>query len=218
MEFSLAGALPLLLKGFWVTLQVTAGGLVLALLIALLAGTGRVLPWRLARGLALSYVEFFRGTSLLVQLFWLYFALPFFGVELTALQTAILGLGLHIGAYGAEVVRGGLLSMPKGQFEASQALGLSLRQTLIRVIWPQALPVMVPSFGNLSIELVKASSLVSLITLADLTFQAQSIRNTTFATGEVFGLVLVFYFLLSSALAWGSKRLEGRFAWRRHGV
>ncbi|MDT8447624.1 MAG: ectoine/hydroxyectoine ABC transporter permease subunit EhuC [bacterium] len=214
----MAGALPLLLKGFWVTLEVSAGGLLLALVVAFWVGTAGLMPWRSLRWLAWGYVEFFRGTSLLVQLFWLYFVLPFFGVELSALLTAILGLGLHIGAYGAEVVRGALLSLPKGQFEAAQALGLNLRQTMVRVIWPQAFPVMLPSLGNLSIELTKASSLVSLITLADLTFQAQSLRNATFATGPIFGLVLVFYFLLSSLLAWGSKKAERQFAWRRHGL
>jgi polar amino acid transport system permease protein len=170
---------------------------------------------RLSRGwplrmLALVYVDLFRGTSALVQLFWVFFALPLLGVALSPLTTGILVLGLNIGAYGAEVVRSALQALPAGQREAAVSLGFSDRQTLWRILLPQALPAMLPSFGNLLIELLKSTALVSLITLADLTFQGQVLRAATLRSGEVLGLVLMLYFILAQLLASGMRLLERR--------
>ncbi len=207
--------LPALLPGLLVTLQVTAGALVLAVAVAVPAGLLRASGWRAARLPAAVYVETFRGTSALVQLFWAYFVLPFFGLRLDALTVGILVLGLNYGAYGAEVVRGAVEAVGPGQRAAAAALGLTPAQTLVRIVLPQAVPVMLPPAGNLAVELLKGTSLVSLITLEDLTFTAQTLRADTLRTPEVFGLVLVIYFLLASLLVQAVRYLEARHApWR----
>ena len=144
--------------------------------MAFLAGLGRVSRFAAVRALATAYIEFFRGTSIFVQLFWAYFVLPFFGVPLTPLQAGVLALGLNVGAYGAEVVRGAVRSIGKEQYEACVALNLGRWQSMRHVILPQALLLMLPTFGNNAIELLKATSVVSLISLADMTFQAQVVR------------------------------------------
>jgi polar amino acid transport system permease protein len=141
-----------------------------------------------------------RGTSAIVQLFYLFFILPAFGVSLGAMTTAIAGLTLNMSAYGSEIVRAGIGSVGEGQREAAKALGLSPFQVYRLVVIPQALAVMLPSFGNLLIELIKATSLVSLITLTELTFSGRQMVVTTGRSLEVWGLVLLIYFALSYPL------------------
>ncbi|CAM3389882.1 ectoine/hydroxyectoine ABC transporter permease subunit EhuC [Hydrogenibacillus schlegelii] len=203
--------LPGLLRGLRVTLEVFVLGAMLALGLSFAVGLLRLSRFPIVRTLAAAYVEFFRGTSLLIQLFWLYYALPFFGVELSALAAGVLGLGLNYGAYGSEVVRSAIRSVPKGQWEAAIALNLSPLVRFRRVILPQAWPLMLPPFGNLLIELLKGTSLVSMITLGDMTFQAMSLR-TTYARYEVplFLLLLVLYFLIATATSAIVRRLERR--------
>ena len=133
-------------------------------------------PRRRVRWLATVYVEVFRGTSALVQLFWLFFVLPQFGLTLAPFLVAVLALGLNVGAYGSEVVRGAILGVPRGQWEATTALNMTRAAALRRIILPQAFVAMIPPWGNLFIELLKATSLVSLITLSDLTFRAQTVE------------------------------------------
>lgn len=200
--------LPELLRGVWVTLQVAAGGAVLAVVSALLAALARMYGPRLLRWLAIAYVETFRGTSALVQLFWLFFVLPHFGVTLDPMTVGILALGLNIGAYGAEVVRGAIASVPVGQWEAATALNLDRMQTLRRIILPQAFVAMIPPWGNLFIELVKATSLVSLITLSDLAFKAQQLNQNTLRTAEVFGMVMLGYLGISVLVTLAMRALE----------
>ena len=113
-----------LLQGALITIQITAMAGLLAFICALAAGLARMSPWRVVRGIAVTYVEFFRGTSALVQLFWLFYALPLFGLSLSPMTVAVIGLGLHIGAYGAEVVRSAVLAIPRGQHEAALALNI----------------------------------------------------------------------------------------------
>jgi polar amino acid transport system permease protein len=207
--------LPPLLDGLKVTLTLTVGGAVLAFLAAFGAGLARLSRRRWLRLLALLYVDLFRGTSALVQLFWAYFALPLLGIRLGAMTVGILVLGLNIGAYGTEVVRGAVRAVPRVQRETGRALGFSERQVLWRVVLPQALPAMLPPLGNLSIELLKSTALVSLITLADLTFQGQVLRSATLRSAEVFAWVLLLYFLTAQAMSWGMRRLENRVGrWR----
>jgi polar amino acid transport system permease protein len=197
--------LPVLGQGVVVTVEITLAGACLALFMAFLAALTRLYaPWPL-RWLATGYIEIFRGTSALVQLFWLYFVLPQFGIELSAMTVAILGLGLHVGAYGAEIVRGTVAAVPKAQWEAATALNLGGLRTVRRIIMPQALTAMIPPWGNLMIELLKLTSLVSLITLADLTFRAQQLNLATFRTTEIFTLVLLCYLALSLLMTLGIR-------------
>jgi polar amino acid transport system permease protein len=204
--------LPLLLDGAWLTIRITAAAAIVAIVMALVAALGCSARLRPLRWLATAYVEIFRGTSLLVQLFWLYFVLPLppFRIELSPFAVAILGLGLHIGAYGAELMRGAFSAVPKGQREAAIALNLPPAARFFRVILPQALRNAIPPGTNLLIELLKCTSMVSLITLGDLSFRANQLVQATFRSGEIFMLTLLIYFLLSQSINFVMKRLERR--------
>jgi polar amino acid transport system permease protein len=199
---------PPLIDGLRVTLQLTVGGAVCALALAVMSGLGRRSRRAWLRWPATTYVELFRGTSAMVQLFWFYFALPFFGISLPALVTGVVVLGLNSGAYGAEVVRSAIANVPRGQWEAGRALNLSDARILWRIVVPQALPMMLPPAGNLLIELMKNTALVSLITLSELTFTAQVQRAATLETVPLFALTLLIYFLLAQVLLTGMRRLE----------
>lgn len=206
----------MLLDGALVTVQVALLSGVLALFMSVIAGLGRLSRYRLIRGIAAIYVEFFRSCSLLVLLFWVYFALPFAGIELNKLLSAVLAIGLNIAAYGAEIVRSSIIAIPKGQYEASTVLNLSRTQRLWRVILPQAVARMLPPMGNLWIEMIKSTSLVYFITLSDLTYQAMILRNNFYTwTPYIFGLLLVIYFILSTCVAVTVRLLERKFTvWR----
>lgn len=204
--------LPTLLSGLAVTAGLTVGGTIVAAVAAFTAGLAQLSRRWYLRIISIVYIDLFRGTSALVQLFWAYFALPMLGVELSAMATGIWVLGLNIGAYGAEVVRGAIQAVPQEQREAAIALNFTPRQTLWRIIIPQAIPAMLPPFGNLLIELLKSTALVSMITLSELTFQGQMLRASTLRSAEIFALVLVLYFLLAQIIAFIIRRLERKFA------
>jgi polar amino acid transport system permease protein len=204
--------LPELLRGTGVTVLVTLGAAVVAVIAAISAGLLRLYGPRPLRWLASIYVETFRGTSALVQLFWLFFVLPHFGVVLEPLTVGITALGLNVGAYGAEVVRGAIASVKPGQWEAATALNMGRLQTLRHIVLPQAFVNMLPPWGNLFIELLKATSLVSLITLSDLTFKARQLNQNTMRTAEIFTLVLLIYLGLSVLITVGMRALERRAA------
>lgn len=201
-----------LLRGLEITVIVTAASTVLGAVCSFAAGIGKLSTIRPIRYLAATYVEIFRGTSLLVQLFWLYFALPLLGIRLDPLTAGIIGLSLNIGAYGAEVVRGAILAVSKSQYEAATALNFTRMQTLRRIVLPQAVVEMMPTFSNLAVQNLKDSSLVSLITLADLTFTAENLRNQTLQTVPIFIITLFMYFALSLVLSGAMHRLERRAA------
>jgi polar amino acid transport system permease protein len=207
--------LPILLDGARVTAAITATAAILAVLLAFASGVARLSRRALVRGASITYVELFRGSSLLVQLFWLFFVLPHFGVTLTPFQTAVLGLGLNIGAYGSEVVRGAILSIPAGQTAAAEALGLNRHQVMRHVVMPQAFLCMLPLWGNLLIELLKGTALVSLITVSDLAFRAYQLNQATFRTAEIFTMVLVIYGLLALVITAGTRGLERRLSRHR---
>ena len=213
-----SGYLQLILNGALVTIQLTVMGSALALVMAFLAGLGRLSRFFAVRSLATAYIEFVRGTAIFVQLFWVYFVLPFAGVTLTPMQAGVLALGLNVGAYAAEVVRGAVQSVGKEQYEACVALNLGRWQCMRHVILPQAVLVMLPTFGNNAIELLKATSIVSLISLTDMTFQAQVVRAQTGNTLVPFAVILVLYFAMALVIAWGVRALERRMSQGLDGV
>lgn len=204
------GYIGLILDGAVITAELTVMGAALAVVAAFAAGLGRLSRAWALRALATVYIEFFRGTSIFVQLFWVYFVLPFAGVTLQPLQAGVLALGLNVGAYAAEVVRGAILAVPRDQIEACVALNLTRGQRMRKVILPQALPLMLPTFGNNAIELLKGTAVVSLISLKDMTFQAQVVRAQTGSTLIPFATILVLYFLFASLIGWAMRRLEQR--------
>lgn len=170
---------------------------VIAVVAALIAGLGKLSHNWLIRGSAVVYIEIFRGTSLLVQLYWIFFVLPLFGITLPKFAAGFLSVGLNVGAYGAELVRGAIQSVPKGQWEAAYALSMSPANRMRRIILPQAFGLMLPPWGNLLIELLKGTALVSLISVADLMFQAKQINASTYLSAQSFGTVLIVYYILA---------------------
>ncbi len=173
---------------------------IVAISFALAAGLMKLSPNRIVRIPAVVYIEIFRGTSLLVQLYWLFFVLPLFGITLEKFTAGFLAVGMNLGAYGAELVRGGIQAVPKGQWEAAYSLSMSPARRMWRIILPQALVNMLPPWGNLLIELLKGTALVSLISVADLMFEAKQINGSTFLSAQAFGTALIIYYVFARLL------------------
>ncbi|MFD3450901.1 ectoine/hydroxyectoine ABC transporter permease subunit EhuC [Streptomyces sp. NPDC058691] len=201
-------SLPSIGAGLWVTVQATVLGALTALVLAFVLGFMARSRRGLVRGASRVVVEFFRGTSLYVQLFWLFFALPILGFKLAPLACAVVAFGLNYGAYGSEVVRGAIDAVPKGQAEAAVALNMTPWQRMRLVVLPQAWPQMIPPFGNLLVQLLKCTPLMSLITISDVTFQMDQLRSTTGDTATVYLLLLVVYFVLAYVLTLAMNGLE----------
>ncbi|QDY76891.1 ectoine/hydroxyectoine ABC transporter permease subunit EhuC [Streptomyces qinzhouensis] len=205
------GLWELLLKGGWITVQLTVFSAALSVLVAFAVGPARTHRSRLVRFAAGAYVEIFRGTSALILMFWIFFVLPMgFGWQLVPMWAAVLALGLTYGAYGAEVVRGALAAVEPGQLEAGIALGFTPGQRLRRVVLPQAWPEMIPPFGNLLVELLKGTALVSVMGVGDIAFGAALVRNATGDSAPVYTVVLLMYFVLAFTLTRGMRVLERR--------
>nr|WP_281370287.1 ectoine/hydroxyectoine ABC transporter permease subunit EhuC [Microbacterium pseudoresistens] len=204
--------------GLLITLELSIGGALLAFLIAVGLGLMARLDNIVLRGIARTIIEFFRGTSLLVQLFFLFFVLPLppMNVELPAVVVGIVGLGLNYGAYGAEVVRGSINSVPVGQWEATTALSMGRMQRMWRIIFPQAWALMLPSLNNLLIQLIKGTAVVYLITIIDLTAVFNDLRQETRDVFFTYSLALVVYFGIAYAFS-GLMTLLERRAKRRLG-
>lgn len=198
----------LVTRGVGVTVVLTFFAAILALILGFIAGYARMSENKLVSGIATVYVEFFRGSSLLVLLFWIYFVMPLLGVTLSPMLAGILAMGLNFGAYVSEIVRSGFESVPEGQHEAGISVNMTKSQRMRRVIFPQAFVLMVPNLGNQLIELFKATSLVSLITLSDLTYQAQLLNGSTYETTKIYVALLLIYFVLAWPLAKGMEILE----------
>ncbi|MEX2373344.1 MAG: ectoine/hydroxyectoine ABC transporter permease subunit EhuC [Dehalococcoidia bacterium] len=199
-----------LLDGTWITVQITVLAALLGTSLSIVSGLAGLSPVLPVRWVNRIYVDFFRGTSALVQLYWMFFVLPLLGVTISAFMSAVIVLGLNMGSYGSEVVRGAVKAVPRGQTEASIALNLTALDRMRYVIFPQAVVAMLPPYGNLLIELLKGTALVSLITLSDITFEAQKLRvNGSASTLELLGLALVIYFVLAQAIAAAIRVSEG---------
>ncbi len=188
---------PRLLSGTGITVIQFFLAAALGVVISLGAGLMKLAPNRILRGFAITYIEIFRGTSLVVQLYWIFFVLPLLGVTIDKFTAGYLAVGMNIGAYGAELVRGGILSVPRGQWEAALAIGMSPAKRMRRIILPQALVNMLPPWGNLMIELLKGTALVSLISVADLMFESRQINASTYLSAQVFGAALLIYYILA---------------------
>ncbi len=186
-----------LLLGTVMTLKVLACSIILYVIISMIFGLMRLSKNPIIQGTATVYIEFFRGTSLLVQLFWVYYVLPFFGISLEAFTAGVVALGLNFGAYGAEIVRGGILAVPKGQWEAAFSLNFSPVKRMKNIIIPQIFPIILPPAANLTVELLKATALVALVTVVDLTFEARQINSITWLSVQCFGTALLIYYFIS---------------------
>ncbi len=205
------------IDGSLITIQQTVMATVLAILVAAVFGMMRLSDNRIIRGTSIVYIEFFRGTSLLVQLYWIFFVLPLLGVTFDKFTAGFVAVGLNLGAYGAELVRGAIESVPKGQYEACHALNMSYYKRMRRIILPQALLIMLPPWGNLLIELLKGTALVSLISVADLMFEAKQINGTTYLSAESFGTALIIYYLMARLVVSPGMRAFERYWARKMG-
>lgn len=206
----LAGLLPPLMEGAGVTVAVSVTSYLLALVLGLLLGLARTSRLLLVRGAAAAYVQFMRGTPLLLQLFFIYYVLPYGGLILSPFQAGVLGLTLNYAAYMAEVFRAGIAAVPKGQFEAGASLALTQRQLMAYVVMPQALKIVVPPIGNFFVAIFKDSALVSVITMKDLMFTGQILAASTFMHFQIFAMVAAIYLMLSYPAAKGVEWLERR--------
>ncbi|MBM4407541.1 MAG: ectoine/hydroxyectoine ABC transporter permease subunit EhuC [Chloroflexi bacterium] len=204
--------LPQLLAGAAVTVQLTLLGAVVAAFFSLVAGLARLSSNRAVRAIAAVYVEIFRGTSAIVQIFFFFYVLPITGLSLPAFLTGVFALGINVGAYGSEVVRAAILNVDRGQRDAAVALNLTRAATMRLVILPQALVAMLPPFGNLLIELLKGTSLVSLITITELTFAGKLLLRAEGRRDEIYVLVLLLYFVMALPITWSVRWAERRLS------
>lgn len=202
-----------LLEGAVVTVEVTGLAVALGTILSLVGGVVGLSPWRWVRWLVRVYVELFRGVSAIILLFWAFYALPIMlGLFLTPLQAGTLALATNMGAYGTELVRGGIRAVPRGQSEAATALNMTAWQRIRRIILPQAVLTMLPPYGNLVIEVLKASALVSLITLDDLMRKAQTLRiNHVASSSEIFLGVFILYAAMAGVITLAIRAAERRF-------
>jgi polar amino acid transport system permease protein len=199
---------PILLQGLWLTIAVTIGSLILSTVLglvwALIRVGGNPVLGRAVAGL----INVIRGVPIIVQLFYIYFVLPDFGIALTALQAAIIGLGIAYSAYQAENFRAGIEAIDQGQLEAAQSIGMGWWLTMRRVVLPQAARIALPSYGNTMIMILKDSSQASTITVAELALQGKLIAASTFKNASVFSLVALIYLVMCVPLILLVGRLE----------
>lgn len=206
--------MPILLEGLRLTVVVTLGSLLLSTLLGMMWALMRVSGYRALVWIAKSVVNVIRGIPILVLLFYIYFVMPELGVTLTAVQAAILGLGIAYSAYQAENFRAGIEAIDHGQIEASQSLGMGWAMMMRRVVLPQAVRIVLPPYGNTMVMMLKDSSQASTITVADLTLKGQVLAASTFKNSTVFTLVALLYLVMSVPLillvGWLERRTQQR--------
>ena len=204
--------LPILLQGVWLTIVVTACSLILSTLLGMVWALMRVSRLRALQRVSAAIVNGIRGIPIIVQLFYIYFVMPELGVTLTALQAAIIGLGIAYSAYQAENFRAGIEAIDKGQVEASESLGMSWALMMRRVILPQAVKIILPPYGNIMIMMLKDSSQASTITVAELTMKGQLVASSTFKYTSVLTMVAILYLVMSVPLilfvGWLERRMQ----------
>lgn len=215
MDFNfdiIARAIPLLLEGAIFTIEITVLSVAIGTLIGLFVGVGRISSIRIIRWAAAVYVDFIRGTPLLVQIFLIYFALPVVtGIKMNPFVAAITACSINSGAYVAEIFRAGIESIDSGQMEAGRSLGLSWMQTMRYIIIPQAFKRVIPPLGNEFIALLKDSSLVSVIGFEELTRRGQLVIARTYASLEIWICVALIYLAMTLTISRFVAFLERRY-------
>ncbi|SEC87770.1 amino acid ABC transporter permease [Bradyrhizobium erythrophlei] len=201
---------PILLQGVWLTIVVTIGSLLLSTALGLVWALMRVSGIRILTGLSAAVINVIRGIPIIVLLFYIYFVMPDFGIALSALQAAIIGLGIAYSAYQAENFRAGIEAIDKGQIEAAQTIGMGWWLTMRRVVLPQAVRIILPPYGNIMIMMLKDSSQASTITVAELALQGKLIASSTFKNTSVFTLVALMYLTMSIPLILLVRHFENK--------
>jgi polar amino acid transport system permease protein len=201
-------SIPLLGTGLLMTLKISALAMVIGLVLGGLLGLAAMSRFAPARWFVRGYVDFIRGTPLLIQIFLVYFALPVIGINLPEFWAGVIALSLNAAGFLAEIVRAGLGSIEKGQAEAARSIGMRHHQILFHVLLPQSLRAIVPPATNEMITLVKGSALLSVISVYELTRAGQAVIAVHFAPFEIFVLIALYYYLTVSLLAWLSRWME----------
>lgn len=202
-----------LYRGLLVTFQLSVIIILAAAVGGLVIGAGRYSKNRLFNWPATAFIEIFRNTPVLVQIVWFYYAFPvLIGIQMEGFYAALIGIGLNMIAYTADIVRGGIQSIEKGQWEAGKSIGMDYLSVMRRIVLPQALRRMIPPFTNRTIEAVKATSLASTIAVAELLYEGQVLANTVYRPFELYTAVAVLYFCATYPLALFSYWLERRLA------
>ena len=201
-------SIPFLFKGALYTVQVSILAIAVGLVLGWLFGVAAVSGVTILRVITFGYVQFIRGTPLLVQIFLIYFGLPALGINVPAYWSGVIALGLNSGGFQAEIVRAGIESIDRGQSEAARSIGMSRFQTLIFILVPQAVRRVIPPLTNELITLVKSSSLLSVISITELTRSAQVIIAERFTPFELYAELAVYYLVIISVLAWFSEYVE----------
>lgn len=197
-----------LLGGAWNTIWLTLAAMTFGLVLGLIAALGRMSRYRSARYIAHFYIWLFRGTPLLVQLVMWYTGLPQIGIRLSGLMAALIGLGLNEGAYLAEIIRAGILSVDTGQMEAAKSLGMTSRLAMRLIIIPQAIRTIIPPTGNEFIGMLKNTSLVSTIAVAELLLRTENLISTSFRTLELLSIASIYYLALTTIFSIIQRRVE----------
>lgn len=203
---------PIIRAGLFVTIPLSILSFLFGIVLAVAAAAGKLSSNKLIKSIASFYVWIIRGTPLIVQLFIVFFGLPSVGVVLNPWPAGILAFGLNFGAYASESIRGAILSVPKGQIEAAESLGMSGRQAFFRVVLPQTIRVAVPALMGNFISLVKQTSLASTVTIMDMFLVAQRYVSYYYETMLIYLEVAVLYLLMTTVLTWVQKKVEIRFS------
>lgn len=205
---------PLFLKGVWLTIEISFISILVGLVFGVAGAVARTSPLKILRFLGAAYVEIFRNTPLLIQIFIIYFGLPELGLKFSPYASGLTALILYVGAYNVEVIRAGLEAVPRGQKEAAMSLGLNGVQTFLYIILPQTVRISLPALGNNWVALVKNSSLVSVIGMEELTFITYDLNALTFRSFELFGTATVLYLVLIFILINIQTFVERRYAYK----
>jgi polar amino acid transport system permease protein len=214
MGFDFSLVIPrmgLFMRGALVTVETSILSLLFGVILGVGIGILRVIPFKPSQILAACYIYVIRGTPALTQLFFIYFGLPAIGINLSGMASGVLGLSLNSAGYVGEIVRGGIESVPAGQWEASRVLGLSYVKSMRFIILPQAVRSMLPALGNEFVTLIKESSLLSTLAITELTMAGQQVRSVTYASFETFIVVGAIYLAMTTITGFALRQVEKKW-------
>ncbi|TMW70882.1 amino acid ABC transporter permease [Alteribacter natronophilus] len=206
-------SLPFLMQGLQITMLIALAGMVFSLLLGLVLAMGRMSKYRLLRWPARMYISFMRGTPLLVFLFILYYGLPVIGVQFpSAIVAGIVGISMNFAAYSAEVIRSAIMSVPRGQWESAASLQMNYWQTMRRVIIPQATRIALPPTTNIFLDIVKGTSLVSVITVHELLYSSRLVAAQSWDAMTMYITAALIYWAVCVVISYFQERLEVRYS------
>ena len=208
---------PQLLLGFWMTIKIVVAAIILGMPFGLVLALGRRSRFVFIRLLASSFIEIFRNTPFIIQVFMFFYVLPFYGLYLPAEYVGVVALAAFGSAYFAEVIRGGIDAVAKGQLESARATGMSDWQAMCYIVLPKTLPIILPAMTNQTLSLVKESAILSTITVGELTMAAITVQGETFRPFEAFIMVALLYWALNETLAIIMRRVERKVSKRSSG-